>query len=114
VAQSISYEVCISIIIIHCFLFFQYDLNKDKLSPLDRFLFAVILILVVTSLAETNRSPFDFAEGESELVRGFNTEYSSVSFVFIFLAEYISILFISTILRALFNIRGYWDLFLFI
>jgi len=46
-------------------------------------------------LAETNRSPFDFAEGESELVSGYNVEYSGPGFVVLFLAEYLSILFIS-------------------
>jgi NADH-ubiquinone oxidoreductase chain 1 len=46
-------------------------------------------------LAETNRTPFDFAEGESELVSGFNIEYGAGGFALIFLAEYASILFIS-------------------
>jgi len=46
-------------------------------------------------LAETNRSPFDFAEGESELVSGYNVEFSGPGFVILFLSEYLSILFIS-------------------
>ena len=50
---------------------------------------------MVSVLAEANRSPFDFAEGETELVSGFNTEYARVLFIILFLAEYISIIFIS-------------------
>lgn len=49
---------------------------------------------VVSILAETNRTPFDFAEGESELVSGFNIEYGAGGFALIFLAEYARILFI--------------------
>ena len=61
-------------------------------------------------LAEANRSPFDFAEGESELVSGFNTEYARVLFVILFLAEYISIIFISMLCRLVFLAAYYTDL----
>lgn len=61
-------------------------------------------------LAEANRSPFDFAEGESELVSGFNTEYARVLFVILFLAEYISIIFISMLSRLVFLAAYYIDL----
>jgi NADH-ubiquinone oxidoreductase chain 1 len=58
------------------------------------------LIWFASCLAETNRTPFDFAEGESELVSGFNIEYRRGGFALIFLAEYARILFI----RILFSI----------
>ena len=68
------------------------------------------LIMLVSILAETNRSPFDFAEGESELVSGFNTEYASVIFIILFLAEYMSILFISYLSGLVYYRSGLYDL----
>jgi len=53
-------------------------------------------------VAETNRTPFDFAEGESELVSGFNVEYGSGGFALIFMAEYARIYFISTLFTLIF------------
>lgn len=65
---------------------------------------------MVSRLAETNRTPFDFAEGESELVSGFNVEYRRGGFAIIFLAEYANILFIRIVCRLLFlggNLRSF-------
>ena len=53
-------------------------------------------------MAETNRTPFDFSEGESELVSGFNIEYGSVGFVLIFLREYAMILMFSSLSMIIF------------
>jgi NADH-ubiquinone oxidoreductase chain 1 len=64
--------------------------------------FPIGIIWIVSSLAETNRTPFDFAEGESELVSGFNIEYGAGGFALIFLAEYARILFISILFSLLF------------
>lgn len=57
--------------------------------------FPLFLMWLVAVLAETNRAPFDFVEGESELVSGFNVEYGGVGFAIIFIAEYRMVLFIS-------------------
>jgi len=58
---------------------------------------------VITCVAELNRTPFDFAEGESELVSGFNVEYGSVKFAMIFIAEYGIIYFFSVLTIYLFS-----------
>ena len=102
-----------SLIIIHVVLFSYYEVMQDKMTALCCFQFGAVILLLVSSLAETNRAPFDFTEGESELVRGFNTEFRAVSFLMIFLAEYISILFISTMIGALFCMSLYLELFAF-
>ena len=94
VAQSISYEVTITTVVIFHIFFLNYSINFSLIGVCYIRGF-VSLVLIVCILAEANRRPFDFAEGERELVRGFNTEFRSVLFVIIFLAEYISILFIS-------------------
>nr|AYR05329.1 NADH dehydrogenase subunit 1 [Coleoptera sp. ACP-2013] len=100
VAQTISYEVSL-ILILLSFLFLINSLNVldffkyQENSWFMFLLFPLGIMWLVSCLAETNRTPFDFAEGESELVSGFNVEYSSGGFAMIFLAEYSSILFIS-------------------
>ena len=94
VAQSISYEVTLTTIVIFHIFFIFYSIQYSIINVF-LIIFIVRFVFVVCILAEANRRPFDFSEGERELVSGFNTEYSSVLFVIIFLAEYISILFIS-------------------
>nr|QIV24808.1 NADH dehydrogenase subunit 1 [Xixuthrus sp. ANIC_25-067096] len=107
VAQTISYEVSLALILLS-FLFLVLSLNILDLSLYQEMvwflflLFPICLMWLVSSLAETNRTPFDFAEGESELVSGFNVEYSSGGFAMIFLAEYASILFMSCLSCFLF------------
>jgi len=65
-------------------------------------------------LAETNRTPFDFAEGESELVSGFNVEYRRGGFALIFLAEYTRILFISILFSLVFLGADLFNLIFFL
>nr|YP_009492429.1 NADH dehydrogenase subunit 1 [Dorysthenes paradoxus]AWI69846.1 NADH dehydrogenase subunit 1 [Dorysthenes paradoxus] len=107
VAQTISYEVSLALIL----LSFLYLILSMSILDLMKFqeniwflflMFPLCFMWVVSSLAETNRTPFDFAEGESELVSGFNVEYSSGGFAMIFLAEYSSILFMSMLCCMLF------------
>ena len=102
VAQSISYEVSLSLLLLRIMVYRKYNLIRKRFILLVLFIVTSFLIVMVRRLAETNRSPFDFAEGESELVRGFNTEYRAVSFVILFLAEYISIIFIRCLTSIVF------------
>nr|YP_010946322.1 NADH dehydrogenase subunit 1 [Allacta bruna]WGO57040.1 NADH dehydrogenase subunit 1 [Allacta bruna] len=107
VAQTISYEVSLSLILL-CFIFLigSYNLLDFYNYQLYFWFFWLFLPLsmlwFVSCLAETNRTPFDFAEGESELVSGFNVEYSGGGFALIFLAEYSSILFMSLLFCVIF------------
>ena len=107
VAQTISYEVRLALILLSLIILVGgVDLNLFC-SYQETLWFAVIsiplsLIWFRSRLAETNRTPFDFAEGESELVSGFNTEYGRGGFALIFIAEYARILFIRMIIVVLF------------
>lgn len=106
IAQTISYEVRMALILLGVLiLILSFDINII-LNGLGSWIIILIipsfLTWFATTLAETNRSPFDFAEGESELVSGFNTEYSGGTFTLIFIAEYTNILFIRLLSAILF------------
>lgn len=107
VAQTISYEVSLALILIS-FIFLILSLNLLDFFYFQNYIWFIFLcfplcyIWLISGLAETNRTPFDFAEGESELVSGFNVEYRRGTFAIIFLAEYARILFMSMISVVLF------------
>nr|APX39646.1 NADH dehydrogenase subunit 1 [Oulema gallaeciana] len=107
VAQTISYEVSL-ILILLSYLFMIMSVSVLDLMKYQELIWLFFLMpclsymWLVSSLAETNRTPFDFAEGETELVSGFNVEYSSGGFAMIFLAEYSNIMFMSVLSSLLF------------
>lgn len=102
ISQTISYEVRLALILLF-FLRYVKTLSLVITSQENFFWgklllsFPLIGIWIISCLAETNRTPFDFAEGESELVSGFNVEYGSAGFALIFIAEYARIVFMSVL-----------------
>nr|YP_010138718.1 NADH dehydrogenase subunit 1 [Compsilura concinnata]QQJ94219.1 NADH dehydrogenase subunit 1 [Compsilura concinnata] len=119
IAQTISYEVSMALILLS-FIFLIGSYNMLMFYKYQLFiwflfiLFPLAFVWFSISLAETNRTPFDFAEGESELVSGFNVEYSSGGFALIFLAEYSSILFMSMLFCMIFLGNDIFSVFFFL
>nr|YP_001648738.1 NADH dehydrogenase subunit 1 [Antrokoreana gracilipes]ABC55890.1 NADH dehydrogenase subunit 1 [Antrokoreana gracilipes] len=107
VAQTISYEVSLALVLLSAVcLTSSYNL-KIFTSYQESIWFICIMapltgVWMVSMLAETNRTPFDFAEGESELVSGFNVEYSSGLFALLFMSEYASMMFMSCVTSILY------------
>nr|ACR00062.1 NADH dehydrogenase subunit 1 [Paralvinella sulfincola] len=99
VAQTISYEVSMTLILMSAILIhLSFNMNAYANYPMSTPALVIPPLLFIDLFlpwTETNRTPFDFAEGESELVSGFNVEYSSSSFALIFMAEYCSIIIMS-------------------
>lgn len=103
VAQTISYEISLALIFIALISVLITLRLIDFVKISKEFLLfmrtiSVTILWIISIIAETNRTPFDFAEGESELVSGFNIEYGGAGFALIFMAEYGIIL----LLRGLF------------
>jgi len=110
VAQMISYEISIGFIVVSVVILsgssnlsviVEAQKNLWYLVPL----FPMFLMFIISMLAETNRHPFDLPEAESELVSGYNVEYSGMSFALFFLGEYASMLLMSCI-AVVFFLRG--------
>nr|YP_525464.1 NADH dehydrogenase subunit 1 [Siphonops annulatus]AAX58661.1 NADH dehydrogenase subunit 1 [Siphonops annulatus] len=107
VAQTISYEVTLGLIILSTILlsgtFTLYNfMFTQELMWLLLPTWPMAMMWYISTLAETNRAPFDLTEGESELVSGFNVEYAGGPFALFFLAEYSNILMMNTLSTILF------------
>nr|YP_010585951.1 NADH dehydrogenase subunit 1 [Parapsyche difformis]UZZ43687.1 NADH dehydrogenase subunit 1 [Parapsyche difformis] len=107
IAQTISYEVSLIIMMLSV-IGLVFDFNLMSLIQFQKYmwfglmLIPLSLIFLSSMLAECNRTPFDFSEGESELVSGFNIEYGGSEFALLFLSEYASILFMSSVFTLFF------------
>nr|YP_010501533.1 NADH dehydrogenase subunit 1 [Hesperoleucus symmetricus]UXB57613.1 NADH dehydrogenase subunit 1 [Hesperoleucus symmetricus] len=107
VAQTISYEVSLGLILLSVIVFSGgYTLQTFNTAQEGIWLLVpawpLAAMWYISTLAETNRAPFDLTEGESELVSGFNVEYAGGPFALFFLAEYANILLMNTLSAVLF------------
>ena len=111
-AQMVSYELAMGFALV-CVLMAAQSLNLGEVVRtqqgnwgfLNWFwipLFPIFLVYIISGVAETNRAPFDVAEGESEIVAGFHVEYSGMAFAVFFLAEYANMILISTLASVMF------------
>nr|YP_783996.1 NADH dehydrogenase subunit 1 [Neofelis nebulosa]ABB22880.1 NADH dehydrogenase subunit 1 [Neofelis nebulosa] len=107
VAQTISYEVTLAIILLSVLLM-NGSFTLATLITTQEYIWLIIpawplaMMWFISTLAETNRAPFDLTEGESELVSGFNVEYAAGPFALFFLAEYANIIMMNMLTTMLF------------
>ncbi|HSC94639.1 MAG TPA: NADH-quinone oxidoreductase subunit NuoH [Burkholderiales bacterium] len=111
-AQMVSYELAMGFALV-CVLMAAQSLNLGEVVRMQAGnwgflnwfwipLFPILLVYLISGVAETNRAPFDVAEGESEIVAGFHVEYSGMTFAVFFLAEYANMILISTLASVMF------------
>lgn len=110
-AQVVSYELAMGFALV-CVLMMSHSLNLGDIvngqqgdSLLNWYfvpLFPMFLVYLISGIAETNRAPFDVAEGESEIVAGFHVDYSGMAFTVFFLAEYSNMILVATLTSLLF------------
>jgi NADH-quinone oxidoreductase subunit H len=111
-AQMVSYELAMGFALV-CVLMAAQSLNLGDVVRMQRGgwgflnwfwipLAPIFLVYLISGVAETNRAPFDVAEGESEIVAGFHVEYSGMTFAVFFLAEYANMILISTLTSVMF------------
>ena len=113
-SQIIAYEIIIFFLIILVVIFnIRWNLLNFNFSIW--YLFDLFIIWLLILLVETNRSPYDFAEGERELVSGYNIEYIGVLFAYIFIAEYGMLVFFSWVTGAMFlGVWNFWIILIFL
>ena len=111
-AQMVSYELAMGFALV-CVLMAAQSLNLGEIVRMQQGswgflnwfwipLFPIFLVYLIAGVAETNRLPFDVAEGESEIVAGFHVEYSGMAFAVFFLAEYANMILVSTLCSVMF------------
>ncbi len=106
-SQMVSYEVSMGLVIV-CVLLCVGSLNLTDIVMAPRpfwmqvLLFPMLIVFLISILAETNRAPFDLPEGESELSGGFMVEYSAMTFALFFLGEYANMILMSAMATVLF------------
>lgn len=110
-AQVVSYELAMGFALV-CVLMMSQSLNLGDIvngqqggSMLHWYLiplFPMFLVYFISGVAETNRAPFDVAEGESEIVAGFHVDYSGMAFTVFFLAEYANMILVATLTALMF------------
>jgi NADH-ubiquinone oxidoreductase chain 1 len=109
--QTISFEILFSLLLI-IFMLFGNKITIISLKNLALFVFFFIFFISV--LVELNRAPFDFSEGERELVSGYNVEFRKVGFVIFFLKEYGKLIFFSVLLSVFFVESSFLFILIFI
>jgi NADH-quinone oxidoreductase subunit H len=106
-AQVISYEIAMAMSLVAVFLY-AGSMSTSQIVDQQKDLWFIIpaffsfAVYVITMVGETNRLPFDLAEGEGELTGGFHTEYSSLKFALFFLAEYVNMVTVSALATTMF------------